>query len=370
MKKYFPIVALGLFLASCGGDKKQSLQRPDALPFPIIEVPTRDIVGQTTYPISLEGVVNNEVRAKISGYITKVVVDEGQQVRRGQLLFRLETQSLSEDAHAAKANIDAAQVGVDQLVPLVEQGIVSQVQLETAKAKLAQAKAAYNAIAANIAYANITSPVDGVVGKILYREGNLVSPTSPLPLTTVSQTNQVYAYFSMNEADYTNFLLETPGKNLTEKIAHFPDVEFKMANGNIYPHKGKITTVTAQVDPTTGTVSFRATFPNPDHLIAHGSSGTIIVPKEYKNAILVPEESTYEQQGLTYVFLVSDSNKVMAKVIGVEGRVGNVLVAEDGVAAGDKIIAKGAGQLRDGAKIIPQPMPFDSVAHYLKPVFQ
>src|SRR5690606_21301372 len=136
----------------------------------------------TTYPTSLEGIVDSEVRAKTSGYITHVLVDEGQKVKKGQTLFTLETQSLSQDAAAAKANVNAAQVEVDKLKPLVEKNIISAVQLETAKAKLAQAQSGYNSIAANIGYATIKSPVDGYVGAIPFREGALISPTSQVPL--------------------------------------------------------------------------------------------------------------------------------------------------------------------------------------------
>jgi membrane fusion protein (multidrug efflux system) len=298
------------------------------------------------------------------------LVDEGEKVSKGQPLFRLETASLSEDAQAAKANVEAAQVGVDQLKPLVKQNIISNIQLETAKAKLAQAQANYKSITANIGYANIASPIDGFVGSIPYRKGSLVSPTSPLPLTTVSNTNEVYLYFSMNEADYLDFLQTTPGKTLAEKMKHFPSVQLQLANGTMYGHEGKIQTVTAQVDPSTGTVSFRAIFPNPEHLIANGSSGTIFIPKIYKNAILVPEEATYEQQGKTYVYQVLKDNTVTPKIITVAGKVNNILIASNGIQAGDKIVAQGTGKLKDKDNIIPVPTSFDSVANNLKPVFQ
>src|SRR5690554_7538098 len=179
-------MALGVLLmfSSCG--EKQNQQRaPQALPFPVVTVPSQTVTAYATYPTSLEGIINSEVRAKTSGYITDVLVDEGQKVRKGQTLFKLETQTLSQDAAGAKANVNAAQVEVDKLKPLVEKNIISGVQLETAKAKLLQAQSAYNSIVANIDYANIKSPVDGYVGSIRLRKGTLVSPTGPEPLTTV-----------------------------------------------------------------------------------------------------------------------------------------------------------------------------------------
>ncbi|HET8572811.1 MAG TPA: efflux RND transporter periplasmic adaptor subunit [Edaphocola sp.] len=371
MTKYIPLLALSLLLASCGNKQKsQTTGAAQALPFPVIEVPAQDIVGQTAYPVSIEGIVNSEVRAKISGYITDVLVDEGDYVRKGQPLFRLETHALSEDARAAKANVEAAQVGVDQLKPLVAQNIISNIQLETAKAKLAQAKASYQSILANIGYASINSPIDGYVGSIPYRKGSLVDPGSPQPLTTVSNTKEVYVYFAMNEIDYLNFLQNMPGKTLSDKLAHFPKVKLKMANGEIYAQDGHIQTVTAQIDPSTGTVNFRAEFPNPDHLIANGSSGTILIPKMYKNAVLVPETSTYEQQGKTYVYLLGQDSSVTATVITYKDNVDNIYVVTSGVKAGDKIIGAGADKLKDSQKIVPQMTPFDSVANNFKTVFQ
>lgn len=371
MTKYVPLLAFSLFLASCGSKQKApATNAAQALPFPVIEVPSRDIVGQTAYPVSIEGIVNSEVRAKIPGYITKVLVDEGDYVHKGQPLFRLETHALSEDAQAAKANIDAAQVGVNQLEPLVTQNIISKVQLETAKAKLAQAKASYQSIMANIGYANINSPIDGYVGSIPYRKGSLVDPSSAQPLTTVSNTKDVYAYFAMNEIEYLNFLQTTPGKTLSDKITHFPKVQLKLANGEIYDQEGHIQTVTAQVDPSTGTVNFRAEFSNPSHLIANGSSGTILIPKTYKDAVLVPESSSYEQQGKTYVYTLGNDNTVTATIITYKDKVNNVYVVSSGVKAGDKIVSAGADKLRDNQKIIPQMTPYDSVANNLKTVFQ
>lgn len=370
MKRYIPFLAFGFLVSSCQNKPQNHLSGPQILSLPVIRVPARDIEGSISYPVSLAGVVNAEVRAKIPGYVTHVLVDEGAYVRQGQPLFRLETQSLTEDAQAAKATIDAAQVGVDQLKPLVEQNIVSQVQLQTAEAKLAQAKATYKSISANIGYANINSPISGYVGRIAYRQGSLVDPGSPMPLTTVSNTNEVYGYFSMNEADYVDFLQKTEGTTLAEKMTHFPKVQLKMANGEMYAHAGKIQTVTAQVDPATGTVSFRATFPNPEHLIANGSSGTLVIPRIFKNVVLVPRESTFEQQGKTYVFKLSEDTTVSPVIIDIADVINNVLVVRSGLEAGTEIVGQGAGTLQDKQKIKPVMKSFDSLAKSPAIIFQ
>ena len=198
--------------------KNKQLAAQAPAPFPVSTMQTKTVTGYQEYPTTIEGIVNSDVRAKVSGYIQKVLVDEGQKVRKGQALFRLETQSLSQDAGAAKARVNVAQVEVDKLIPLVEKNIISPVQLETAKANLAQAKANLSGVSANIGYATIKSPVDGYVGAINFREGALVSPSDATPLTTVSDIRQVYAFFSFNEAQYIDSLTKLRRSKLKQNV--------------------------------------------------------------------------------------------------------------------------------------------------------
>ena len=366
------MVVINMLLASCGNDTGNQGQfgQQQALPFPVITVPSDTITAYATYPTSLEGIINSEVRAKTSGYITKVLVDEGQKVRKGQTLFTLETQSLSQDAAAAKANVNAAQVEVNKLKPLVEKNIISNVQLETAKAKLLQAQSGYNSIAATIGYATIKSPVDGYVGAIPFREGSLVSPTSPTPLTTVADVDKIYAFFSMNEKDFLDFIQNSEGKTLQDKIKNLPKVRLILANGNLYDQEGIIETINPQVNAATGTVSFRAVFNNPNRLLSSGYSGRIQLPKVYPNATVVPAMSTYERQGITYVYKVQGDTLAVSSSINVLDRVDNIMVVSAGVKPGDKIVAKGLGKLRDQTPIVPQPVDFDSIAKGLDKVFK
>ena len=373
MKNLFRITSalvLALLVLSCGSTDKNASVPKRKLQLPVVEVPSKTVTAKQSYPASIEGTVNSAIRAKVPGYISEVLVDEGQKVKKGQLLFRLETESLSQEAAAAEANVNAAQVEVNKLKPLVEKGIISEVQLETAKAKLAQAKAGYKGVTANIGYASINSPIDGYVGSIRYRTGTLVSPGDPNPLTVVSATEQVYAYFAMNEVDYLDFLQNAEGKTLEDKINSFPAVEFRMANGQIYPQEGKIETVTGQINPSTGTVSFRAVFSNENRILASGGSGSILVPKTYKNATVVPEAATYERQGRVYVYRLSPDSFALATSIHVVDRVQNLIVLDSGVKAGEKIVVQGVGKLRDSTAIIPTVVDFESVSNSLKPVFK
>lgn len=355
---------------SCNYGPEGGQQAEGPEPFPVIEVPVRTVTGFTSYPASIEGIVNSAVRAKVPGYITDVLVDEGEEVRRGQTLFRLETETLSQDAGAARANVNAAQVEVNKLEPLVEQDIISPVQLETARARLEQARASLNSINASIDYANIKSPVDGYVGSINFREGSLVSPGDPTPLTRVTDIDEVYAFFSMNERDYLNFIRNTEGEDISEKIANFPPVQLELVNGEIYEHEGTIETVSGQVDPSTGTVSFRAVFPNPNRILASGNSGSVRIPRTYENVPVVPESASYEQQGKVYVYRVQGDSMAVSQVIRVQDRIQNLIIVASGVEEGDEIVAQGIGRLRNNTPIQPQPIPFDSIANPLNPVFK
>ena len=376
MKKInqYPMLAMlivVLLISSCADktENQQVAQRPPAA-FPVAQVKHKTVTGYQTYPTNIEGIINSDVRAKASGYIQNVLVDEGQKVRKGQVLFKLETQALNQDAGAAKARINVAQVEVDKLIPLVEKNIISPVQLETAKANLAQAKANYSSIAANIDYATVKSPVDGYVGAIQFREGSLVSPSDETPLTTVSDIKDVYAFFSLNESDYLDFLQNTKGKNLEEKIANFPEVSLILANGNTYSEKGKIQTSTGQINQNTGTVSFRALFNNPNQLLTNGNSGKIQIPTSYENAIVVPQAATYEQQGEIMVFKLGENNTVSSSLLKIKASIDNLYVVESGIKEGDKIVTTGVGKLRNDMPITPQEVAYDSVVKPIEKIFK
>jgi len=375
MKNSIPFLIF-LLLAACGSDKagQNPAQGMQAMSLPVIEIPTKTVTTYTDYPTSIVGIVNSEVRAKIAGYITEVLVDEGEKVRRGQTLFLLETEALTQDAAAAKANVNAAQVEVDKLQPLVKKNIIGEVQLETAKAKLQQAKSGYNSITSNIGYATIKSPIDGYAGQIRLRKGSLVSPADQQALTTVSDVSKVYGFFSMNEKEYLDFFQNAEGTTKEDKIKNLPQVTLILANGSEYAEKGTIETINSQINKNTGTVSFRALFNNANGLLNNGNSGTIKIPKIYKDVLVVPQEATFENQNNRFVYtLQKDSANTMvatAKAITIRGRSGILFLVETGLEKGETIIAKGVGKVSDGMAIRPQPVAFDSIAQPIRTEFQ
>ncbi|WP_461532626.1 efflux RND transporter periplasmic adaptor subunit [Sinomicrobium sp.] len=371
LKYVVAIAGITPLLIGCNGKPQQGqMAQQQVLPFPVTKVESKEVTAYKVFPTNIEGIINSNVRAKVAGYINEVLVDEGQKVKKGQPLFRLETESLSQDAEAAKASINVAQVELDKLKPLVEKGIVGEVQLETAKANLAQAKSNYNSIMANIGYATVKSPVNGYVGAIPFRLGTLVSPNDQVPLTTVSNTDEVYAYFSFNEKDYLNFLENTPGETLKEKIENFPEVTLQLANGSIYSHKGKIQTVTGQINQSTGTVSIRAIFDNPERLIANGNSGKILIPTTYTELPVIPQAATFERQGQIMAFTTDGEGVINPVTIEVKDNVDNLYVVGSGLSVGDQIVTSGVGKLRAGMKIAPQEVSYDSVTKPIKVSFR
>jgi membrane fusion protein (multidrug efflux system) len=408
MKSYLILFVAALaFLTSC---KKKEAPKDGPKQYPVLQVETKNLTGYQSFPASIQGVINNDVRAKIQGYITQVLVNEGQYVTKGQPLFRLETNVLSENASAAKsgisaaqanvaasqsninaaaASVNAAQVEVDKLRPLVAKNIISNVQLQTAMADLAkanaqlqqakagkqqaqagtsQAQANYKGIAANIDYSIIRAPISGVVGKLPLKVGSLVGPADQTALTTISDTSSVFAYFTMNEKEYFDFLENAKGATVAEKIRNLPMVDLELANGSSYGEKGKIETVTGQVDPSTGTIQFKVAFTNPNKLLSNGNSGVIKLPTDYNNVMVIPEESTYEQQGLTYVYKVQKDSAVNT-VIQLQDRINNYAIIKSGLKKGDKIIASGFTGLKSGTKIIEKPVKMDDMIQSIKPIF-
>ena len=364
------IASMAMLICSCQNQKEQQAPPPPELP--LIEVEIKDITTYSEYPTQLECIVSSDVRAKVSGYITEVLVEEGAAVRKGETLFRLETESLSGDASAARARVNAAEIEVEKLKPLVKKKIVSERQLETAEAELRSAKSNLESITANVEYANIKSPVDGFVGNINYRDGALISPTAMIPLTRVVKTNQVFAYFSVNEKDFLNMIdhFEEKNKDSTDLISSFPEVILVMSNGKEYDKKGKITSISSLVNRETGTVRFRATFENKDALLKDGLTGKVKIPNYTKNAVVVPRISTFSRQGKRYVFTFNETDStVQEQSIEIE-RADPYYIINNGIKRGQKIVGKGVNKIKNNDKIRPSSSTMDSIINSFDKVFK
>lgn len=375
MNKIIPFIFYAgvIYLASCAGQAMNTPPPPPSLP--VIAISAGSATTWLEYPASVEGSTNVEIRPQVSGYLQQVYVQEGDYVSQGQPLFRINSREFSEFSNsasasvsAAKASVERAQVEYDKLKPLVDNHVISAVQLRTAKANLDAAKADYaQAVSGKgsaditVGYTLIKAPVSGYIGQILFKQGSIIGKGEALPLTTLSEVNNVHVYFSMSEADFLSFISGYEGSSTEEKIKHIPLVDLQLPDNSIYNTKGKIELVRGQFDRNAGTISFRAVFANKEKLLRSGLTGKIRIPSLHENQMLVPQESTYELQDKVFVFALGDSNKVTGKQISISGKSGNNYLVSKGLANGERIVYSGIQRLRDGAVITPQVMKTDSL---------
>ncbi len=380
---FYCLVVCLLFMSGCS-NKQNSPADQNAVSiqaYPVVTVIAKTATLQTAYPATLQGEQNIEIRPKIDGYVEQMYVDEGATVKKDQLLFRIRAPQYQQDVNtataaisSAEADVNAAELQVKKTKPLVEKDIISKYELESAeytlqarKAALAQAKANLANAKTNLGYTVVTSPVNGVVGTIPYKLGSLVSSTTAMPLTTVSNIGNVYAYFSLNEKQLLNFSREYKGSTLEEKLKQLPPVALLLADGSEYPEKGKVETIGGLINTQTGSASFRATFPNPVGLLRSGGSATVAIPVTVNNAIVVPQRSTYELQGKRFVYLVNNSNQVISTEIEVMNTpAGQYFVVTKGLKTGDKIIYESTSSLQDSTAIKPDMQPEEKVYDGLK----
>lgn len=375
MNKIFPYVFYAgvVYLASCAGQAMNTPPPPPSLP--VIEINSGSATTWLEYPASVEGTTNVEIRPQVSGYLEKVYVQEGDYVSQGQPLFKINSReynefsnSASASVSAAKASVERAQVEYDKLKPLVENKVISEVQLKTAKtnldaarAALAQAISGKGSAEITVGYTLIKAPVSGYIGQIPFKQGSIIGKGEMLPLTVLSEVNNVHVYFSMSEADFLSFIAGYKGTSTEERIKNIPTVDLQLPDNSIYNTKGKIELVQGQFDRNAGTIAFRAVFANKEKLLRSGLTGKIRIPSMHQNELLVPQESTYELQDKVFVFALGDSNKVTGKQIAISGKSGNNYLVSKGLANGDKIVYSGIQRLRDGAVITPQNIKTDSV---------
>ncbi len=370
------ILLAGIALYSCqsSGGETGGYQMPTPS-LPVITVNNMTATVHREYPASVQGIRDVEIRPQVDGYLTRIYIDEGAYVHKGQPLFSIDDRPYREQLNTAKAglgtakaNLASAEINLAKVKPLVENNVVSDVQLKTAQAtydaavaSVAQAAAMVQSAQINVGYTEISAPVDGYIGRIPLKTGSLVGRATPEALTVISEIKDVYAYYSLSENEFLQFKNQFEGNTVEEKIKNMPPVELVLADGSIYPSKGRVQIVAGQFDNSIGAISFRAVFPNPDRLLRSGSTGKVRIPKILENALVVPQESTFEIQDKVFVFALADSNKVVSKPVVVSGKTARYYFVEYGLQAGENIVFTGVDNLRDGMMIIPQHISADSL---------
>lgn len=397
------IAAMVLLLTSCGGGK-QSLPTSDE--YPVVTIGAANAQLKTTFPATIKGVQDVEVRPKVSGFITKLYVHEGEYVRAGQVLFVVDNSTYQAAVRQAEAQVVSAQSGVAGAQARVVQAnaslnsanaqaatsrltysnsknlynnkVIGEYELESAKNAYETAQAAVSQAQSGVASANasvtqahaavrqaqamlatakdnlgfcyVKSPASGYVGSLPYKEGALVSASSAQPVTTVSNTSSIEVYFSMTESDVLK--LSRTNNGLNNAIKSFPSVSLMLADGTTYNHEGVVVKTSGIIDATTGTVSVIARFPNPEHLLKSGGSGQIVIAKNNNRALLVPQEATVQVQDKIFVYKVDGDSKVHYTEITVDPQNDGInYIVTSGLKMGDRIVSKGLSNLEDGAKI-------------------
>lgn len=356
---------LALAFNSCGGSKNQQQDMPPVVVQTITVEPQVAVLNES-FPVTIKGKTDIDIRPQVSGFITKVLVDEGQVVKKGQPLFEIDkvqfeaaVRSAEAAVTAAKSQVAQAKLTADNKATLFDKGIISDYEYQTAKlaldaanAQLGQANAALVNARKNLSYATVVSPSNGVVGSIPNREGSLASPSSAL--TTISDNSDVYAYFSFNEKQVVDL---TKGGTITlnEAIAAMPEVSLQLADGTMYPLKGKVSTVSGVLNSATGSATVRAVFPNTNSMLRSGSTGKVLIPQTIDDALVVPQKATYEVQDHKYVYLLNDSSVASSQPIIVNPiSDGKNFVVTSGLKPGDVVVTEGVGiTVREGTKVLP-----------------
>lgn len=360
-------------LSSCGGGDKGAGNAPE---YAVLETQTTTAHLTNSYPATIRGKQDVEIRPMVSGFITKLHVDEGSEVKKGQVLFTIDQVQYMAAVETAKAAVETAKAALQtqELTTqnnreLNKRGIVSDYQLSTsenqlaqAKASLAQAEASLTNAARNLEYTEVTSPSNGIVGQIPYRIGSLVSASSEDPLTTVADNSEMYAYFSMTERQLLTMIRE--GGSQKEILEKLPKIRLQLIDGSLYPDSGRVETISGVIDPTTGSVSMRAMFPNEHNILRSNSTGNVIFPNVLTDVILIPQSATTEIQDKKFVFVLQPDNTVKNTEIQVYHlNDGKNYYVTGGLKAGDKIVIEGVQAIHDGQAITPI-TPADKEAAY------
>lgn len=362
MKKTI-LVAIGaaLLLSCC--ETKKTEKHESRGQYKTLTVEPTDFTLHTRLTATMTGRQIVEVRPQVAGRITRICIREGERVRRGQTLFvidqvpyQMALKVASAKVGSARAQMETARLNYESEMSLKSQDIVSDFTVRTTENKLREAEAALRLAEAeeanarnSLSYTEVKSPVSGAASMIPYHVGALVSSSIGEPLVTVADDSEMWVYFSITESQALD--LTTRHGSIDNFIKNSPELELELSNGSRYPLKGRIDAVSGTVEGSTGAVSMRAVFQNPDGLLRNGGSAVVVMPTERKNCIVVPQEATMQLQNSFFVYKVVDGKTVATPVTVFPGDDGKRYIIEDGLQAGDVIIAEGAGLMREGVDV-------------------
>ena len=363
MKKLMTIAALAAVLVSCGGGGNADFSDNE---YAVRTIGTSDASLESTFPAIFKGKQDVEIRPKVAGFITKINVKEGQNVGAGTVLFEIDNVTYKAQVNQAKAAVVSAKTQVatakltyDNAQKLFAKNVIGDYELQSSKnsyevavAALGQAKASLSAAEENLSYCYVKAPTSGVIGSLPYKVGALVSSSSAQALTTISNGSQVEVYFSLTEKDILEMTRQYG--SLQAAIAQYQAVTLRLADGTEYGSQGKVVKGSGVIDPTTGSTSLIAVFPNPQHLLKSGGSGTIVKPYKANAAVIIPQDATVEIQDKHFVYIVGKDNKVKSIEVQIDPQNdGQSYIITSGLKKGDRIVIKGVSSLSEGMQIKP-----------------
>jgi membrane fusion protein (multidrug efflux system) len=350
-----------VLLVGCGA-RADSAPDPEAVlgAFPVATPAVKDVSVERSYVAEIHAVRHAELRSRLRGILESVSVDEGQAVKAGQTLFTINARARKQDLELAKAaslgaaaELKSAELDLANTQVLADKDIVSSAELARARskvdmvrAKLAQTRAAQARSGVELDYACIRAPFDGVVHRVPRKAGSAIAEDELL--TTISDTREVFAYFSISEREYLSYLRSAQGTRPRT-------VSLELADGSAFDHVGEIDATDSEIDSQTGTLTYRARFPNPDGVLKHGSTAKVVLATQLHDALVIPQKATFEIQGDTYVYAVDSHNIVHARKITVRARLADSFAIESGLTKADRIVLEGVQKLREGLEIEVQP---------------
>ena len=308
----------------------------------------RDVISTQPYVCQIHSCQHIEVRALEGGYLEKICVKEGQAVKKGELMFKILPTLYQARLESEDAEVQRIQIELDNAKALLQKGYVAAPQIALKEAEVAKAKAKLNLARAELSFASVTAPFDGIVDRQRSQQGSLIQEGDIL--TTFSDNSLMWVYFNVPEKDYLAYKADLDKDKAGGNQAHL-QIELKLASGNIFPQPGKIGAIEADFNNTTGNISFRADFPNPDGLLRNGQTGTILIHSSLKDVVVIPQRATFEILARRYAYVIDKDDVVHQRDITIRSAQDDIFVIENGLDKDDKIILEGIRQVRDGEKI-------------------
>lgn len=341
MKKMLTLIGLcaALFHTSCNNEKKEKEPETKFLATSAVKM---DTAVTRDYVCQIRSISHIELRAQERGYLKKIYIDEGQFVHEGQPLFQIMPNLYQAELQKAQAEADLVEIEYRNTKRLADSNVVAPNELAMAKAKLDKARAELALAQVHLQFTELRAPFDGIIDRFHVRLGSLVDEGELL--TTLSDNRQLWVYFNVPEAEYLDYKSNLKGDSVIS-------VRLKMANGEVFQHPGLVKTIEADFNNETGNIAFRATFPNPDGLLRHGETGSILMRVPLENAIVIPQKATFEIMDKKYVYVIDKNSRVQLRLIEVRAEMPDLFVIKDGLAEGEKILLEGVRKVNNNDKI-------------------